>query len=220
MIAKDLINPLIPALSISDDIARASSLMDDLHVSTLPVIEEEHFRGFIHEDALYDDIFDKPTLGEYPLESANCVVKQEQHLYEVLKVAQDCKHGMVAVVHEELFLGVITAEDLMKAFAKTTAVQSSGSVIEMSIKKIDYSLAEITRLVEAESAKIMGCFLLNDEVDNSRVYVTLKLDRKNVSHIVATLKRFNYQVVRIIQEENLVSYEKERLDALMKYLSI
>jgi hypothetical protein len=124
------------------------------------------------------------------------------------------------VVHEELFLGVITAEDLMKAFAKTTAVQSSGSVIEMSIKKIDYSLAEITRLVEAESAKIMGCFLLNDEVDNSRVYVTLKLDRKNVSHIVATLKRFNYQVVRIIQEENLVSYEKERLDALMKYLSI
>jgi hypothetical protein len=126
----------------------------------------------------------------------------------------------VAVVHEELFLGVITAEDLMKAFAKTTAVQSSGSVIEMSIKKIDYSLAEITRLVEAESAKIMGCFLLNDEVDNSRVYVTLKLDRKNVSHIVATLKRFNYQVVRIIQEENLVSYEKERLDALMKYLSI
>lgn len=221
MIARDLINPIIPALKVSDDIARASSLMDDLHLSVLPVLNGEQFVGFIREEVLYDDIFDKPTVGEYPLELANCMVKQDQHFYEVLRIAEECQHAMVAVIEDqEHYLGVITAEDLVQAFSKTTAVQSAGSILELSVKKINYSLAEITRLIEGENAKVMGCFLSNDEMDSERVYVTIKLDKKNVSHVAATLRRFEYQVVRIIQEENLISYEKERLDALMKYLSI
>lgn len=221
MIAKDLINPIVPSLNINDDIARASSLMDDLHLPMLPVLEGEHFRGFIHEDALYDEFFDKSVLGAYPLIANNCTVYQDQHFYEVVKVASECQNGLVAVLAtEDIFLGVISAEDLIQGFAKTIAVQSPGSIIEFSLKQIDYSLAEITRLVEAENAKVIGCFLSNDPNDSSLVRVTLKFDKKNVSHIVATLKRFNYQIVRIIQEENLISYEKERLDALMKYLSI
>jgi len=220
MIARDLINPIIPALNVSDDIARASSLMDDLHLSLLPVVENEYFQGFIQEDVLYDDIFDKPTVGEYPLQSVNCVVNQDQHLYEILRLSEDCQSMMIAVIEDDKFLGVITAKDLVMAFSKTTAVQSPGSILELSVKKIDYSLAEITRLIEGENAKIMGCFLTNDEIDSERVYVTLKLDKKDVSHVAATLKRFDYKLARIIQEENLISYEKERLDALMKYLSI
>lgn len=220
MIARDLINPVIPALDVSDDIARASSLMDDLHLSMLPVLENNHFQGFIQEEVLYDDIFDKPTVGEYPLQSVNCVVNQDQHFYEILRLADECQHVMIAVIENEKFLGVITAEDLVLAFSKTTAVQSPGSILELSVKKINYSLAEITRLIEGENAKIIGCFLTNDESDSERLYVTLKLDKKEVSHIVATLKRFEYKVARIIQEENLISYEKERLEALMKYLSI
>lgn len=220
MIARDLINPIIPALNVSDDIARASSLMDDLHLSLLPVVENEYFQGFIQEDVLYDDIFDKPTVGEYPLQSVNCVVNQDQHLYEILRLSEDCQGMMIAVIEDDKFLGVITAKDLVMAFSKTTAVQSPGSILELSVKKIDYSLAEITRLIEGENAKIMGCFLTNDEIDSERVYVTLKLDKKDVSHVAATLKRFDYKLARIIQEENLISYEKERLDALMKYLSI
>jgi predicted transcriptional regulator len=220
MIARDLINPIIPALDVSDDIARASSLMDDLHLSVLPVLENEHFQGFIQEDVLYDDIFDKPTVGEYPLQSIKCVVNQDQHFYEILRLTDECQHLMIAVIDKEKYLGVITAKDLVMALSKTTAVQSPGSILELSIKKIDYSLAEITRLIEGENAKIMGCFLTNDEMDSQRVYVTLKLDKKDVSHIAATLKRFDYKLARIIQEESLISYEKERLDALMKYLSI
>jgi len=221
MIARDLINPIVPSLQASDDIARASSLMDDLHLSVLPVLDGDRFVGFIREDILYDDIFDKPTIGEYPLEMSDCAVNQEQHFYEVLRVAEECQHAMVAVTEEDdHFLGVITAKDLVQAFSKTTAVQSPGSILELSVKKINYSLAEITRLVEGENAKVMGCFLKNDDMDSERVFVTIKLDKKDVSHVAATLRRFDYQVVRLIQEENLISYEKERLDALMKYLSI
>lgn len=221
MIAKELINQIVPALNANDDIARASSLMDDLHLSVLPVTDGDKFCGFIKEESLYDDIFDKPTVGEYPLQIDHCIVHHEQHFYEVVKVIDECQHTMVVVLDEEdRYIGVITTDDLVLSLAKTTAVRSSGSIIELSIKKINYSLAEITRLVEGENAKIMGCLLNNDEEDSERVFVTIKLNKKEVSHIAATLKRFDYQVVRVIQEENIISYEKERLDALMKYLSI
>ena len=221
MIAKDMVNAVIPALDIDDDIARASTLMDDLRVSVLPVLQGASFRGFIREESLYDDLFDKPTLGEYPLQSANCIVRQDQHFYEVIKVASESQDGIVAVVeNDDTFVGVITPEEIIRAFAGTTAVQSPGSIIEITLNRIDYSLTEITRLIESENAQVIGCFLISKIEDNSKINVTLKLNKKEVSHVVATLRRFNYKIDRIIQEENLISYEKERLDALMKYLSI
>jgi CBS domain-containing protein len=221
MIARDLLNPIVPALSVEDDIARASSLMEDLQVSTLPVLEDDIFRGFIREEVLFDDMYDKATVGAYPLISENCTVYQGQHLYEVLKVTDACEYDMVAVLNQEGdFVGVITADDLMRGFSQSVAVQSGGSILVVTLRQIDYSLAEITRLVEAENVKILGCFIMSNPEDNSLLDLSLKLDKKEVSHIVATLKRFEYKVSQVFQEEKLVSYEKERLDALMKYLSI
>src|SRR5690606_30665818 len=104
------------------------------------------------------------SLATYELSSENCAVYEDQHFYEIAKAMADCNSEMIAVLsHEDVFLGVITAEDLLHAYAKTIAVQSPGGVIVASIKKIDYSLAEITRLVEADGAKIIGCYLLDDE---------------------------------------------------------
>jgi hypothetical protein len=115
---------------------------------------------------------------------------------------------------------VITVGELLQAFSKTIAVQSPGGIIVASIKKIDYSLAEITRLIEADGAKVIGCYLLDDDENTDSLKITLKLDKKDVSHIVATLERFNYRIVALFQEEKIISNEKERLDILMKYLNI
>lgn len=225
MIAKDLINPLIPHASIEDNFDKVTVLMDDCRVNHLPVIENNTsvFRGFISNDMVYGQSLADAngSLATHELSSANCFVYEDQHFYEIIKIMAEYDSEMIAVLsHEDIFLGVITAEDLLHAFSKTIAVQSPGGIIIASIKKIDYSLAEITRLVEADGAKIIGCFLLDDEQDTDRLKVTLKLDKKDVSHIVATLERFNYRIVALFQEEKIISNEKERLDILMKYLNI
>ena len=208
-------------MKMEDDITKASSLMDDLEVHQIPVLENGYFKGFIAESMLFEEVFDNNTLGAYPLISTNCTVYADQHFYEVAKVASGCEGEMVAVLdRDELFLGIITQTDLFKAFAQTIAVQSSGSVIVISVRQMDYVLSEITRLIEAENTKVLGCYLIPDKEDAVKFNVTLKLDKKNVSHIVATLERFNYNVVGIYQEESIISYEKERLDALMRYLNI
>ena len=225
MIAKDFINPLIPYASIDDDLGKVAVLMDDCRVNHLPVIENNTsaFRGFISTEMLYEQSLTSThgSLATYELSSEDCMVYEDQHFYEIIKTMADSNSEMIAVLsHEDVFLGVITTEDLLQAYAKTIGVQSPGGIIVTSIKKIDYSLAEITRLVEADGAKIIGCYLLDDEQDTDRIKVTLKLDKKDVSHIVATLERFSYRIVALFQEEKIISNEKERLDILMKYLNI
>ncbi len=225
MIAKDLINPIIPYASIDDDFGKAGVLMEESQVSYLPVIEETTsiFRGFISHDMLYEQNLSdhSGSLATYELLSSNCTVYEDQHFYEIVKVISESESKMVAVLnHEDTFLGVITEEDIVQSFSKTIAVQSPGGIVVASINKIDYSLAEITRLVEAEGAKIIGCYLVDDDENTNRLNVTLKFDKKDVSHIVATLERFSYRIIALFQEEKVISNEKERLDILMKYLNI
>ena len=220
MIARELINPLIPALRGRDDIAKATSLMDDLTVAQLPVVEETDFRGFITSDMLFDDLLSHATVGQYQLKAQDCFVRQDQHFYEIAKVLSDCDQNMVVVIDDQgEFMGVIDVVTLMNAFSKNAAVQSPGGIIELVVKQIDYSLAEITRLIEADGVKILGCFLRNDP-DPTKIRVTMKLDKKDIARTVATLERFNYHVQALFQEELIDTYEKERLDALLKYLDI
>ncbi|MEQ9441674.1 MAG: CBS domain-containing protein [Cyclobacteriaceae bacterium] len=221
MIAYNFITPLIPALKVEDNIAKATALLDDLSVIQLPVVDDRLFKGFITSDMLFENLFDYTSVGEYQLDPSKCVVQPNQHFYEVVNAFAECDQSMLAVVDEKNeYLGVIGSQDILRAFAQTTAVQSPGSVIEISLKLIDYSLAEITRLIEADGVKVIGCFLQNHASDPNLIQVTLKLDKKDASRIVATLERFNYQVVSLFQEESVASYEKERLDALLRYLDI
>ena len=221
MIARELINSLIPALRARDDIAKATSLMDDLIVAQLPVVDDNSFKGFITNDMLFDDLLNHTTVGQYQLKGIDCFVRQDQHFYEIVKVLSDSDQSIVAVIDEQdTYLGAVDATALMQAFAQTTAVQSPGGIIELLVNQIDYSLSEITRLIEADGVKIIGCFLRNDAHDPTKIRVALKLDKKSITRTVATLERFNYHVQALFQEELIDSYEKERLDALLKYLDM
>ncbi len=221
MNALNFVNSLIPVLKPEDNIAKATALLDDLNLDQLPVVYQGQFHGFISSDMLFDDLFDHSSVGEYALDPNKGVVYANQHFYEVVKAFSDSDSTLLAIVDEnQEYLGAFQARDLLKAFAQTTAVQASGSVIEISSKLIDYSLAEITRLIEADGVKVLGCFLQNDLEDPNIIRVTLKLDRKDASRTVATLERFSYKVVSLFQEASVASYEKERLDALLRYLDI
>jgi hypothetical protein len=85
---------------------------------------------------------------------------------------------------------------------------------------IDYSLAEISRLIEENHAKILSSILKEDPLDNGKIRLTLKINQLDLSRIVATLERFGYRVIGRYQESRPVGDEKERIDMLLRYLDI
>ena len=221
MIAEELINQMIPALKPGDTAEKAIIWMEELKTNQLPVIEKRQFKGLITEDIILESNDLDRKIGEFRLISEQCYVNDSQHLFDIIRLAQECDSELVAIVDQnEEFLGVSRHEDTMRAFANTLAVQGQGGIIIMEMRFIDYSMAEISRLIESDDAKILGFYLSQGHQDPSFVYVTLKINKEDLTTIIATLERFNYKIVAKFHESTNADTEKERLDNLLNYLNI
>jgi acetoin utilization protein AcuB len=221
MKAKELINHMIPPLKMSDNAQKAMMWMEELRTSQLPVIDNGAFKGLISEDVILEENDLGKLISEYELIAPNCYVNEEQHFYDSIKCASDNKVHVVAVLDDNnQYCGVITVEDTVSAFAQTAAVQSSGGILILSLNQRDYSLAEISRLVESNNSKILSSCISTDLLDPQKIKLTIKINKQDLSHIIATLERFGYKIIARFQENQAITNEKDRLDMLMKYLSI
>ena len=221
MIAEELVNQMIPALKLTDTAEKAIIWMEELKTNQLPVIENRQFKGLISEDLILESNDLDRNIADFRLISENCYVYEEQHLFDIIRVAQEHESELVAIINNENeFLGVSRHEDTMKAFANTLAVQGQGGILVLNMRMIDYSLSEISRLVESDDAKILGSFLSQNSKDPNQVYVTLKINKVDLTTVIATLERFDYLIVAKFHDQNNISTERERLDNLLNFLNI
>jgi len=221
MIAEELINHMIPPLKVTDDAHKAIVWMEEFRCNHLPVVNERKLMGFISEEIIMEsNEIDKYVSG-FELAGKDCAVGMDSHFYDIIKVADDHKIQMVAVLNSDSqYEGVITVQDIMAFFAQTASIQMQGGILVLSMNLIDYSLAEIARYVEENNAKILSSTLIEDPMDKGKIKLTLKINRPDLNRIVATLERFNYRVIGRYQEENKQVGEKDRIDLLLKYLDI
>ncbi|MEX0882359.1 MAG: CBS domain-containing protein [Cyclobacteriaceae bacterium] len=221
MQAYEFINNLIPPLKFSDRVKMALSWMEEIRTNVLPVVEKGTFKGFITDDMIYEINNSDLTIGEIELMAGSSVVQRGKHIYEVLRVSSENQISMVAVLDREMkYLGVVTVEDAITAFTDTISIQSQGGVMILSMFMTDYSLYDIARIVESENAKILSSLISNDPLDDSKIKVTLKIDKTELRHIKATLERFGYKVLDHYQEEGGISSEQDRLGNLLRFLDI
>lgn len=221
MIAEELINPMIPALKKTDKAEKAILWMEELKTNQLPVIEGRLFLGLISEDAILEHNDLDALMAQFKLEAENCYVTENQHLFDVIRVSQSYDTELVAILNESKeFLGVASYEDTLKAFANSITIQGQGGIIVLSLKHYDYSMGELGRIIESDGGKIMGSMVSPHPTEKDNLYLTLKLNKEDLTTITATLERFGYQVVGKFHDVENVENEKERLDNLMKFLDI
>lgn len=221
MIAEDLINHMIPPLKGSDDAHKAIVWMEEFRCNFMPVVEEGKLLGFISEEIILETNEIEKPVRDFKLAGQLCYVQLDTHFYDILKVAADNKVQMVAVLNEEMiYQGVITVQDTLTSFAQTAAVQLPGGILVLSMNHIDYSLAEISRLIEENHAKILSSILKEDPLDPQKIRLTLKINQKDLSRVVATLERFSYRVIGRYQETKPEVGEQDRIDMLLRYLDI
>jgi len=161
-------------------------------------------------------------LQQFELVGTECYVHPETHVFDILRIANENKLQIVAVLNEDnTYLGLITVQDVMTSFAQSAMVQMPGGILVLSMDLIDYSLAQIARYVEENNAKIISSMLVEDMMDKGKIKLTLKINQEDLSRIVATLERFGYRVIGRYQEnrENNGT-DKDRIDMLMRYLNI
>ncbi|MEA5140653.1 CBS domain-containing protein [Arcicella rigui] len=222
MLAKDFINPMLPVLKSTDTVGEAMNWMEEFRIGQLPLIHEQEYQGLISQDILLDADEDLPILALQP-EFSDAVVSVNQHLFEILKTVQQFDLQVVVVLDdEENFVGTIVVQELLNEFSKTLGSQEVGAVLEIAVENRSYSLSEISRLIESNNAKIISSYYTSNQsgLEDAKDILTLKLNRQDISRVIATLERFEYEIVGAYNFEAIASPDKERYDLLMKYLNI
>jgi len=221
MQAYEFINSLIPPLKLSDKASMALGWMEEIRTAFLPVVDQGKFLGFISDEIIFEINNPELLIGQIELEAGNCWVYTDKHIYDVLRVASENQINLVAVLdRENTYMGVITMEDAISAFADSLSIKSQGSVLILSMNMSDYHLSEIARLVESENTKILSSFITVDPLDDTKIKLTLKMDKLDLKHVKATLERFGYKIIDHYQEESGISADADRIGNLLRFLDI
>lgn len=221
MIAEKLISEVVPSVKSSETGQKALSWMDVFRVSHLPVVEQNKYLGMVSDKIIYDlNLVDKPI--ENQLSSLNTAhVHKNQHIFEIAILMYKLKLSVIAVLDDDhYYLGAITLYDLARRFADLFSLQEMGGVIVLETNIADYSLSEISQIIESNDTKILSCFL--DRKPGSNVMdVILKLNQEELSPVIQALNRYNYNIKDVYFDNSMLNdLYKERFDQFMKFMNI
>lgn len=220
MLARDLISPIIPTVSCTDSAARALSLMNEFHLSQLPVVEEKEYRCLLEESVILDWEDPEMLLENLQFSHIKPAVRSDVHFFEALKLAGDYKLSLIPVVDDDdLYLGAIPQENLLSTLSYFNGVHESGGLLVLAMDQNDFMLSEIARLAEADDVHILGVHTFND-TDTGKLGVVLKTNRQDLNGFVATLERFHYTVETRFDTPTSTEELRRNYDLLMNYISM
>lgn len=219
MLASQLINTGFPSVNLFDKVAFALQLMEDYDLLHLPVLSEEKFAGIIEKDDLLDADEDA-LVASLEQSLKKLFVKGEEHFLTAVKQVAEHELSMLPVINEQYELqGIIPAKSLLAHISHFLGNDEKGGVIVLETDKRHFSFGEISRLVETNDAYITQ---LNTypESDTGVVIVTIKINKIEVSDIVATFQRYDYIVRYYFGEEQYANELKENYNHLLSYLNM
>lgn len=221
MIVRELISDSLPPIKSTDTAAMALAWMNEFKISQLPIIDQGAFVGVVTEDSILDAVNPEATVSEIKFTGLDgAYIYQGQHIYDAIDIMSNLELELLPVLDEENgFLGVITLRDLIKFLDQLFAIREPGSILVLEIPERGYMLSEIARIVENNDAKVLSLYLTPDP-GKVGFLLTLKLNVEDLSRVIATFERFQYQVAHTYNRMSNNEDLKNNLDALMHYLDI
>lgn len=220
MIAKFAIEESIPYLKPTDNIHFALELMEEFKVYHLPVVENQKLVGIVSEEQLLelDDDLQLDALG-FPL--IKIAAQENLHIFDVMKLGFESTSSVLPVIDKnENYLGLISPKSLIENLHQYNFARETGGIFVLKVETLNYSLTEITRLIESNNSVVLSVSTskVQDSIDH--IYVTLKVNTLDLTYILATFERYNYNISYIFHHAEQIDHLKDRYDALMNYINI
>jgi CBS domain-containing protein len=220
MIAKEIASYDIIPLNVTDTCNFALNAMDENRVSHLPLVNDREVLGIVSEFDLINHPDLNDVLGNVKLSLQNAFISSYQHVFDVMKMMTEMKLSLLPVVDQKnSYHGVITLPDLLRYLTLNISVLNPGGIIVLEVAENNYSMAEISQIVESNDARIIGAFFTS-RPDSTVIDIMLKINRSDLNPVIQTFERFQYTIKAIFAEKDDLDDLKERYDSLMNYLSI
>ncbi|GAB3936275.1 CBS domain-containing protein [Mucilaginibacter myungsuensis] len=220
MLAIDLVTDSILPLHTSDTIRKAQDRMAEFRVRHLPIVNEQQFLGLLADTDLISEPDDQTHIGALGLSLINPYVLEHQHIYDVMRLFYEQQLTVVPVLNATRdYLGMISVNTMTEYFATLVSSTDPGGIIVLEIANRDNSLAHMAQIVESDNAQVLSSYIRSFP-DSTRLEVTLKVNKLDISSIVATFLRYGYDVKATFNHTDPDDGTRDRYDSLMNYLNI
>lgn len=220
MLAGDLITDEIPPLKVTDTVEIALDWMEQFKVSHLAVVKNRQLIGVVSETDLLD--YERPDeqINVSKLHLSRPAIQSHQHAYDVVRLMSSLNLTLIPVIDEkELYKGCITLKGMVQNLSTMMSVQDPGGVIVLELNKNDYSVTQIGNIIEGNDTKILSLHV-SSQPDSTKLEVTIKVNREDLSGILQTFSRYNYEVKASFQTRDFSNGLDDRLNEFLHFLNI
>jgi acetoin utilization protein AcuB len=220
LLNKEIISAAVPSLHLDDPVSQALDLMADFHVTHLPVVTGDKLTGLVSEEDLLNVENDGTLLAELQAGFSGITAHADAFFYEAVQLVNENGLTLIPVVAQDAeYTGSIIATDLLRQLGRVSGVNDAGGIIVLEMEKVSFSFTEISKLVETNDAQIIQLNTYSD-APSGNFYITLRINKAEISDIVATFQRYEYQVKYYFGEELYENELRNNYDHLMNYLNI
>jgi predicted transcriptional regulator len=201
-----------------DTIGTVKDFFGDLNYSHFPVTEEGVYIGSISSEDV-ETLEDNKKVLDYKYTLETFFTRTTSIWLEVLEVFAKNHTNLIPVLDENnIYVGYYEIEDIMSFFNHTPFLKEQGRIIKIKKGVLDYSMSQITQIIESNNGKLLGLFISESTVDS--VELTIKISSGAINEIIQTFRRYNYEIISEHHEDTYINNLKERSDYLDKYLNM
>lgn len=207
-------------IRLTDSLYHVYELFDEYRVSHLPIVSDKgKFLGLLSEKEAFDMYDSQKNVKDNNIPFQKDFLKDGDSLFQSIKLMSDHQLSLIPVIcDKEMYKGYLLPIDVITQLGLNTSISSEGGLISLKIQNHDYSLNEISRIIESDNAVITTLYI-EDVADEPCMLVHLKINTEDLARIIRSLERFKYNVFYTYQSSSLDDDTEFRFNSFMKFLN-
>ncbi len=220
MLASEILSTDFPVLSPGDSLNKAINILHDQSIFHIPIVSDNSLVGLLPVDLLIAQSDHNKPISAFKNDYIHVYAYKDQHGLDIFEMMARHELSSIPVLDEnQRYIGSISLNMLIMRLSGYYSFKTVGGIIVLKVGIRDYNLAEISRIAESNNAKILILYIDLME-DNENYKITIKVDTVDLSHILATFERFQYDIQYSYPSTLLKTQLQDRYDFLMKMFDI
>ncbi|MGB0891993.1 MAG: CBS domain-containing protein [Flavobacteriaceae bacterium] len=215
----DYILKEIKALGLENTVNSAQKLCKDLPITHIPVVENGKLIGCLPQSDIQTIENKNRKLNEYTYLLDHFHTNVKASLLDLITLFADNDCNLIPVLDKEQnYIGYYELGDILDAFADSPFLHNESETLIVEKSKTDYSISEVSQIVESNGSKLLGLYLSSDLGDS--IQITLNVISEELNEVIQTFRRYDYHVITKHEDDSYLEELKDRADYLKKYLDM
>jgi predicted transcriptional regulator len=219
MNTNDYILKDINALRLNDSVKSAQNLFKNFPMTHFPIVENDKLLGSFAEDDAQTIENKEDVLESYSYLFSSFFAEEKTTVLELIKIFADNNATIIPVLNaDKNYIGYYELTDVIEIFSASPFMHEESETLIVEKLENDYSMSEVTQIVETNGGKILGIYI--SEKQDDFVQITLKVISNEINEIMHTFRRYNYEIISTHENDIYLEDLKNRSEYLQKYLEM